>query len=68
MANPKHRSQNFAIGDRNIAITIFCDRNNLEIFFSSEDRLSARDREKMIADRDQKIGDRSCLGAKPVLP
>ena len=54
MAHPKQKTPFFAIGDRKIAITKFCDRDHLAIFFSSEDRRSPRD-------RDQKIADRSCL-------
>ena len=40
-----------------------CDRDHHTIFISREDRRSLRDREKTIADpdRDQKIGDQSCL-------
>ena len=47
--------------DRKIAIVKFCDRDHIAIFYKKKDRRSPRDREKKIADRDQKIGDRSCL-------
>ena len=48
--------------DRKIVILWLCDRDHLEIVSLNQDRRSPRDHEKKIADRDQKIGDRSCLG------
>ena len=47
--------------DRKIAIPKFRNRDHLAILLSNKDRRSPRDRKNKITDRDQKIGDRSCL-------
>ena len=61
MKGQKDRKKN---RDRKIGVVNFRNCDPVAIFFLKQDRRSPRDRGKRIADRDQKIGNRSCLASQ----